>query len=76
MIANCLFYAGFIESWGSGTLRIAELARAAGLEIPEFVSSADEFEITEKADVFGKLNVYQRGNRKWGHSATESVALL
>jgi len=65
LIANSLFYAGFIESWGSGTLRIAELAKEAGLEIPEFVSSPGEFEIVLRkhiltASTLEKMGLNQR----------------
>lgn len=51
LIANCLFYAGFIESWGSGTLRIAELARDAQLAIPDFTSTPAEFSIVLRKQV-------------------------
>lgn len=44
-LAHFLFYAGFIESWGGGTIRIAELMKQAGLEVPEFMSTAGEFRI-------------------------------
>lgn len=65
LIANCLFYAGFIESWGSGTLNIAELAREAGLEIPEFTSSPGEFKIILRkhiltASTLEKMGLNQR----------------
>jgi len=65
LIANCLFYSGFIESWGGGTLRIAELSRQAGLEIPEFVSSSGEFKIVLRkriitASALEKMGLNQR----------------
>lgn len=44
-IAECLFYAGYIERWGSGTLRIKEELNTAGLPIPEFESSSGHFKI-------------------------------
>ncbi len=45
LIANSLFYAGPIESWGDGTIKIVELCRQTGLETPEFVSSLYTFKI-------------------------------
>lgn len=45
LLANCLFYAGLIESWGGGTTRIAELMNQAGLERPEFESISGTFRI-------------------------------
>lgn len=44
-LAHCLFYAGFIERWGGGTIRIAELTKDAGLAVPEFISAPGEFRI-------------------------------
>lgn len=45
LLAHCLFYAGFIESWGGGTLRIAELTKDSGLAVPEFISTSGQFRI-------------------------------
>jgi ATP-dependent DNA helicase RecG len=36
LIAGSLFRRGIIETWGRGTLKIIELAEAAGLPAPEF----------------------------------------
>ncbi len=35
-IANCLYLAGYIEHWGTGTTKIIKLCREAGLADPEF----------------------------------------
>jgi ATP-dependent DNA helicase RecG len=61
LIANSLFYAGFIESWGSGTIRIAELAKQAGLEMPEFISSPGEFEIVLKKRILTAATLEKMG---------------
>ncbi len=35
LVARVLFRRGVIESWGRGTIKMAELARQAGLPVPE-----------------------------------------
>ncbi len=44
-IAEAFFYAGFIERWGSGTLRIKEELASANLPPPKFESNAGHFKI-------------------------------
>jgi ATP-dependent DNA helicase RecG len=61
LIASSLFYAGFIESWGSGTLRIASLAKEANLELPEFVSESGEFRIILRKRVFTAATIEKMG---------------
>lgn len=60
-IADSLFYAGLIESWGSGTLRIAQLAKETGLEIPEFSSSLGEFELVLRKRILTASTLEQMG---------------
>ena len=42
LIAQVFFRRGLIESWGRGTLKIAELTQQAGLVTPEFEARAGE----------------------------------
>ncbi len=42
LIARTFYRRGVIEEWGSGTLRMAELASDAGLPLPEIEDSSDE----------------------------------
>jgi ATP-dependent DNA helicase RecG len=42
LIANVFYRRGIIESWGRGTIRMAELTEAAGLTAPEIESSGGE----------------------------------
>jgi ATP-dependent DNA helicase RecG len=42
LIAQVFFRRGLIESWGRGTLKIAELTQQAGLVTPEFEAQAGE----------------------------------
>lgn len=44
-IAESFFYAGFIERWGSGTLRMAEELEIANLPPPEFKSESGLFRL-------------------------------
>lgn len=45
-IAESFFYAGFIERWGSGTLRMAEELEIAKLPPPQFKSELGRFRLT------------------------------
>lgn len=51
-IAEAFFYAGIIERWGSGTLRIVSELAAAGLPQPRFESEPDRFRIAFDKDLF------------------------
>lgn len=45
-VAECLYNAGFIEKWGTGTVRMDELLRGSGHPSPEFQSdSATKFRV-------------------------------
>ncbi len=45
-IADAFFFSGFIERWGSGTLRIVEELKKASLPPPQFVSEPGRFRLT------------------------------
>lgn len=42
LIARALYLAGYIEEWGTGTLRTIELMRANGNPEPEFLAAPDQ----------------------------------
>lgn len=42
IIAHAFYRRGIIESWGRGTIKMAELTKQAGLALPEFESHAGE----------------------------------
>ncbi len=44
-IAESFFFAGFIERWGSGTLRMVEVLQDAKLPSPEFLSEPGRFRV-------------------------------
>ena len=46
MCAESFFYAGLIERWGSGTLRMAEELFMAKFPAPQFISEPGRFRVT------------------------------
>ena len=61
LIANSLFYAGYIESWGGGALKIAELAKEAKLEVPEFISRPANSELILRKRVLTETKLKKMG---------------
>jgi ATP-dependent DNA helicase RecG len=45
-IARAFFLIGYIEQWGTGTLRMRELCQEAGLPLPEFIEINNAFTVT------------------------------
>lgn len=45
-IANTLFRAGYIESWGRGTIKIINACKAHKIAPPIFVNTAPDFQVT------------------------------
>jgi ATP-dependent DNA helicase RecG len=45
-LARAFFLIGYIEQWGTGTLRMIDLCRAAGLPDPEFAETSGAFIVT------------------------------
>jgi ATP-dependent DNA helicase RecG len=51
LLADCLFFCGLIENWGSGTIRMAEALTAADLPLPEFDNSTHgKFRVVLRSD--------------------------
>lgn len=50
-IAEAFFYAGFIERWGSGTLRMVEELKAASFPPPQFESTSGRFHLVFYKDL-------------------------
>lgn len=64
-IAESFFYAGFIERWGSGTLRMVEELQGAGLPLPQFRSESGHFSLSFYKKVlteesFNKMELSER----------------
>jgi ATP-dependent DNA helicase RecG len=51
-LAEAFFYAGLIERWGSGTLRMAVELKEAGLPAPEFESDPGRFRLVFYRQLF------------------------
>ena len=61
-IAEAFFYVGLVERWGSGTIRMADLLREAGLSDPEFdVSSPWRFRVIFRQDSFTEERLRELG---------------
>jgi ATP-dependent DNA helicase RecG len=66
-IANIFYAMGFIERWGSGTLRMVEELQKAGLPKPEFSSEAGQFKLAffKKKFTDEKLQKMGLTERQW-----------
>ena len=53
-IAEMFFYAGLIEQWGSGTLKIVRKCAEAGLPEPEFEEKQGGLWLTLRKDVLNE----------------------
>jgi ATP-dependent DNA helicase RecG len=51
-IAECFFYVGFIERWGSGTLRMIEELQSAEFPPPQFISESGHFKLSFHKQLF------------------------
>jgi len=69
-IAEVFFYMGFIERWGSGTLRIAEELKKAGFPKPEFISEMGRFKL-----IFHKEQLTDKQLNKMGLSERQLKAI-
>jgi ATP-dependent DNA helicase RecG len=59
LIADCFYLIKYIEQWGTGTNRIIDLCKEAGLSVPEFAVKSGSFVVTFKRakKPFGKEEV-------------------
>ena len=53
-IANAFFRAGYVESWGRGTIKIIEQCKEYGLPKPEFQNNGKDFWVIFKKDIYNK----------------------
>lgn len=60
-IAEALFYAGFIEQWGSGTLRMMEECAAYGLPEPKFAERQRALWITFRKNTLTEEHLRAQG---------------
>jgi len=74
LLAECLFYCGLIESWGSGTTRMANLLVDAGLELPEFyTANSDRLRVIFYKDRFSEAHLLRFGLSERQISAVQHV---
>ncbi len=64
LMATAFYYAGLIEAWGSGTLKMTELCRKENLPEPEFIENDDRigsFTVLFSKDIYTEENLRKMG---------------
>ncbi|OQC17177.1 MAG: Divergent AAA domain protein [Firmicutes bacterium ADurb.Bin080] len=64
LIATVFYYANFIESWGSGTLKMINLCKEQNLPEPEFAEQKEglgQFTVVFHKDIFNEEELRKRG---------------
>lgn len=61
LLARVFYYAGWIEHWGSGTIRILDLCRRQGLPDPQFQSGSSRFEVLFNKDLYSDELLHAAG---------------
>ncbi len=63
-IATVFYYAGLIEAWGSGTLKMTELCKNENLPEPEFIENSEgigAFTVVFYKDIYNEENLRKMG---------------
>ncbi|MGC8886704.1 MAG: ATP-binding protein, partial [Verrucomicrobiia bacterium] len=63
-IATVFYYAGLIESWGSGTIKMVELCKESGLPEPDFINyeqGIGAFSVIFNKDIYTEENLRKIG---------------
>ena len=61
LIAQVFYDIGYIEKYGSGTLKIIDLCRSHGLPLPEFQEISSGFMVTFRKDVYTEEYLHSLG---------------
>jgi len=61
LLAQTFYFAGLVERWGTGTVRIIELCRAQGLPEPDFQNQQGGFLVTFFKDPYVPERLRQMG---------------
>jgi len=61
LIARAFFYAGYIEKWGGGTLKVIRECIDSGLPEPEFFEDMGMFGVTFRKDILTEKNLSELG---------------
>lgn len=60
-VANAFFRAGFVESWGRGTIKIIEQCKEHGLPKPVFENSGKDFWVIFRKDIYNETSLKKLG---------------
>jgi ATP-dependent DNA helicase RecG len=61
LLANVFYFAGYIEAWGRGTLKIVEKCRDQGLPEPEFHNDHGVMSVTFYRDKWNEKRLHELG---------------
>ena len=61
LIAFVFYYAGLIEKWGTGTIRMITQCRKHGLPDPEFSEEFDGFSVRFRKDIYSEESLRKMG---------------
>jgi ATP-dependent DNA helicase RecG len=61
LLASIFYFAGFIESWGSGTLKIINTCKNEGLPEPDFENDSGIMNVIFYKDIFTEENLRKMG---------------
>ncbi len=61
LLASVFYLAGFIEAWGSGTLKIVEECKREGLPEPDFENEYNVMKVIFYKDIFSEENLRKIG---------------
>jgi len=61
LLASVFFYAGYIETWGRGTIKILEACKAQGLPEPEFENEKGIMKVIFYKDIYNEENLRKMG---------------
>ncbi|URA10641.1 ATP-binding protein [Thermospira aquatica] len=61
LLARVFYYAGFIETWGRGTIKIVQECKKQGLPEPDFENDSGVMKVTLYKDIYNEENLRKMG---------------
>lgn len=61
LLASVFYYAGFIETWGRGTIKIIEACKQQGLPEPDFENDSGVMKVIFYKDIYTEENLRKMG---------------
>ncbi|MEJ5362374.1 MAG: ATP-binding protein [Spirochaetota bacterium] len=61
LLASVFYYAGFIETWGRGTIKIIDECKKQGLPEPDFENNSGVMKVTIYKDIYNEENLKKMG---------------